>query len=69
MTIPNVPDSYFGVVFSLARLGGAWRIDHRIWDLAAVVGELLMPAADVAWAGLGGECASLWCPDVLGRLR
>jgi len=47
---PIVPAAFFGIVLGLAGLGGAWRTAHQVWNLPAVVGEVLMAMAAIVWA-------------------
>ena len=47
---PSIPASFFGVVLGLAGLGAAWRTAHQVWNLPAVVGEIVMLAAAIVWA-------------------
>jgi tellurite resistance protein len=46
---PNIPASFFAIVLGLAGLGGAWRAAHQVWDLPAMVGEILMLVAALVW--------------------
>ena len=48
--LPIVPASFFSIVLGLTGLGGTWRVAHRVWDLPAIVGEVLMIAAAIVWA-------------------
>jgi tellurite resistance protein len=52
MSFSRVPASWFGIVLGLAGLGSAWRAAHRVWELPAVWGELLLVAATAVWAVL-----------------
>jgi len=47
--LPIVPASHFGIVLGLSGLGAAWRVAHRVWPLPALVGELWMLLAALAW--------------------
>jgi tellurite resistance protein len=47
---PIVPAAFFGIVLGLAGLGNAWRAAHQVWQLPALVGEVLMALAAVVWA-------------------
>ena len=55
-----VPASFFGIVLSLVGLGNAWRAAHRVWGLAAIVGELVMWSACAVWLLLVVLYASKW---------
>jgi tellurite resistance protein len=50
--VPVIPASYFGMVLGLSGLGNAWRVAHQVWNLPAVVGEVLMAAAALVWSVL-----------------
>lgn len=50
--LPTVPAAFFGIVLGLAGLGSAWRLAHAVWQLPAIVGELLMALATGVWAVL-----------------
>jgi tellurite resistance protein len=50
LIVPVVPASFFGMVLGLAGLGGAWRAAHRLWQLPAVIGEVVVALAVVVWA-------------------
>jgi tellurite resistance protein len=50
--LPLVPASFFAIVLGVAGLGNAWRLAHRVWQLPAIVGELLLLAASLVWAVL-----------------
>src|SRR5690349_4576522 len=52
MSLSRVPASWFGIVLGLAGLGSAWRAAHRVWELPAVWGELLIAMAAAVWAVL-----------------
>src|SRR5258706_16148900 len=47
---PVVPAAFFGIVLGLAGLGNAWRAAHQVWQLPALVGEILMALATIVWA-------------------
>jgi tellurite resistance protein len=47
---PIIPASLFGIVLGLAGLGSAWRAAHQVWQVPALVGEVLMALAAVVWA-------------------
>jgi tellurite resistance protein len=49
---PTIPAALFGIVVGLAGLGSAWRAAHQVWQLPALVGEVLMALATVVWAVL-----------------
>jgi tellurite resistance protein len=49
---PVVPAAFFGIVLGLAGLGNAWRAAHQVWQLPALVGEILMALAAIVWAVL-----------------
>ena len=50
--LPIIPASFFGIVLGLAGLGNVWRQAHRVWDLPAIVGEILVFVAAAVWAVL-----------------
>jgi tellurite resistance protein len=56
----RVPASLFGIVLGLVGLGSAWRIGSRVWHLPEVIGEGLMAAAAIVWAGLVVGYAGKW---------
>jgi len=49
---PIIPAAFFAIVLGLAGLGNAWRAAHQIWQLPAVVGEVLMAVATIVWGML-----------------
>jgi tellurite resistance protein len=49
---PIVPAAFFGIVLGLAGLGNAWRAAHQVWQLPAIVGEIILAIASVVWAVL-----------------
>lgn len=58
--LPIVPASFFGMVLGLAGLGNAWRVAARVWDLPAVVGEILMLVAALVWVAVAGLYGAKW---------
>jgi tellurite resistance protein len=56
----RVPASLFGIVLGLAGLGNAWRIGSRLWHLPGAIGEGLLFAAALVWAGLVIAHAGKW---------
>ncbi|WP_109126434.1 dicarboxylate transporter/tellurite-resistance protein TehA [Dyella sp. C11] len=58
--LPIVPASFFGIVLGIAGLGGAWRVAHRVWQLPAMVGEVLMLLATLVWATLLALYVAKW---------
>ncbi|HEV7715786.1 MAG TPA: dicarboxylate transporter/tellurite-resistance protein TehA, partial [Steroidobacteraceae bacterium] len=60
-SVPIVPASFFGIVLGLTGLGSAWRLAHEVWNLPAVIGEVLMLLAAVVWASLIIFFALKWC--------
>ena len=49
---PIVPAAFFGIVLGLAGLGNAWRAAHQVWQLPAIVGEIILALASIVWAVL-----------------
>ncbi|CAN5363689.1 dicarboxylate transporter/tellurite-resistance protein TehA [soil metagenome] len=47
---PLVPAAFFGIVLGLAGLGNGWRLAHQVWNLPAMIGEILNLLAAVVWA-------------------
>jgi tellurite resistance protein len=58
--MPRVPASMFGIVLGLAGLGACWRLAHRIWDLPAAIGDILLGLAVIIWALLILLYAGKW---------
>lgn len=58
--LPAVPASFFGMVLGIAGLGGAWRIAHRVWNLPAVVSELILCLAAIIWTTLIALYVAKW---------
>ena len=49
LKLPLVPASFFGIVLGLSGLANAWRVGARIWQLPAVVGEVLTFVSLAVW--------------------
>jgi tellurite resistance protein len=47
---PIVAAAFFGIVLGVAGLGNAWRAAHQVWQLPALIGEILMALAGAVWA-------------------
>lgn len=52
MSRSPLPASFFGMVLGLSGLGQAWRLAHRLWGTAAVIGEALLLLAGIVWLSL-----------------
>lgn len=59
-SLPLVPASFFGIVLGLVGLGGGWRLAHRVWNLPAVIGEVLLALGVLVWAVLVVLYAVKW---------
>ena len=57
---PIVPAAFFGIVLGLAGLGNAWRAAHQVWQLPAIVGEIILALASIVWAVLITLFALRW---------
>ncbi|MCG2639863.1 MULTISPECIES: dicarboxylate transporter/tellurite-resistance protein TehA [Bradyrhizobium] len=57
---PIVPAAFFGIVLGLAGLGNAWRAAHQVWQLPAIIGEIILAVASIVWAVLIGLFVLRW---------
>lgn len=49
LKLPLVPAAFFGMVLGLSGLANAWRVGARIWQLPAVIGEVLTFVTLAVW--------------------
>jgi len=49
LKLPLIPASFFGMVLGLSGLANAWRVGARIWQLPALVGEVLTFVSIAVW--------------------
>lgn len=52
LKFPLIPAAFFGMVLGLSGLANAWRVGARIWQLPAVVGEVLTFVSLAVWLAL-----------------
>src|SRR5262249_32980414 len=57
---PIVPASLFGMVLGVAGLSNAWRVAGHIWNIPALIADILMVAAVIIWAVLTLLFALKW---------
>lgn len=60
LKLPMVPASFFGIVLGLAGLGNAWRVAHRVWQMPAAVGEMILAIATLVWLTLLAFYIAKW---------